>query len=348
MAGTGIRGRTDERFAGARRVIDQPLPIGEGIDLYLGELARRGRSPRTLDGYRRKLNALADDVRDGYVHQLTRRDYERFLNRWITAAPSTLASAVSLVRGFSEYLWERGYTTEHMAHGFKRPRRPRPEDISVVSVSQEEVARMLDACETWQEYLCMSTAVYLGARRRALSTVRRRDVDLDKGTIRFVEKGPKIIVKPMPDEYALVLRAADADGVWRTTDDYLIPNRRPGAVRRAERSDKVIWSTIKIVAGRAGVVSHVHALRAAFAVQFDEANPDQVFALKELLGHARVDQTLVYLRRKDKAKAMESVRTLSWGRCVFPPSEEAAYKKAPIRGGFPEEAHTGFEPVPPP
>jgi hypothetical protein len=45
---------------------------------------------------------------------------------------------------------------------------------------------------------------------------------------------------------------------------------------------------------------------------------------------------------------MESVRSLSWGRFVFPPSEEAAYKKATPRGGFLGEAHTGFEPVPPP
>lgn len=37
-----------------------PLRIGDAIDLYLGELARRGRSPRTIDAYRQKLNALAN------------------------------------------------------------------------------------------------------------------------------------------------------------------------------------------------------------------------------------------------------------------------------------------------
>jgi hypothetical protein len=61
----------------------------------------------------------------------------------------------------------------------------------------------------------------------------------------------------------------------------------------------------------------VHALRAAFAVQFDEQNPGRVIALKELLGHARVETTMVYLRRKNKALEMESVRGLSWGS-VFP------------------------------
>jgi hypothetical protein len=86
-------------------------------------------------------------------------------------------------------------------------------------------------------------------------------------------------------------------------------------------------------------------------VQFDEANPAQVVALKELLGHSRIDQTLVYLRRKNRAKAMEAVRDLSWGGAghyVFPPREEAARKKPPLSRGFGEEAHTGFEPVPPP
>ena len=43
--------------------------------------------------------------------------------------------------------------------------------------------------------------------------------------------------------------------------------------------------------------------------------------------------TAVYLRRLNRVKAMERVRDLSW-RSVFPP--EAV------------EAHTGFEPVPPP
>jgi len=333
-------------------VIARPLRVGEAIDLYMGELARRGRSPRTLEAYERKLNHLADDVRDAYVHEVALQDYERFLNRWVgKIAPSTLASGVSLVKGFSEYLWERGYTSEHVAYPLKRPRRPRPEDIHVITVSAEDVKRMLQACETWQEYLCLTTAIYLGPRRRALALVRRGHVDLDHGTIQFIEKGRKVLTKPLPDEYMHIVAAADAAGVWRSGEDYLIPNRRPGAVRKLERCDKVIWNTVKIVAARVGVEATTHALRAAFAVQFDKANPDQLIALKELMGHARIETTLVYLRRKNIARAMEAVRTLSWGSTgdfVFPPSEEAARKKPPLSRGFPEEAHTGFEPVPPP
>src|SRR3954454_23870124 len=170
----------------------RPLRIGEGIDLYLGELARRGRSPRTIDAYRRKLNALADAVRDAYVHEIELADYERFVNRWATSAPSTLASSVSLVKGFSDFLWERGYATEHVAFRMKRPRRLRAEDLDVVTVSTEDVKRILDCCETWQEFLCVSTAIYLGARRRALALVRVGGVGLHRGRIRLVQQGREV------------------------------------------------------------------------------------------------------------------------------------------------------------
>src|SRR5262249_16952144 len=111
-------------------------------------------------------------------------------------------------------------------------------------------------------------------------------------------------------------------------NDYLIPNRRPASVKRKERSDKVIWMTVKKVAARAGIECHVHALRAAFACQFDDQHPGEFRALKELMGHARIETTLVYLRRKERRQAMETGRDLSFGFSSF---------------GL--KAHTGFEPV---
>jgi integrase len=217
----------------------------------------------------------------------------------------------------------------------KRPRRPAPEDTDVLTITTGEALRMLEACENWQELLCLSTALYSGARRGALSKVRRRDLDLEAGTIRFLEKGRKVVTKPVPDEYLALLSAAEADGIWRSPEDYLIPNRRPASVRRRERSDKVIWETIVRVAARAGIRSHVHALRSAFAVQFIDTHPGETLALKDLMGHKRMETTVRhYLRRRDKERLMGSVRDLSWAPSLLPPQAL--------------EAHTGFEPVLPP
>ena len=46
--------------------------------------------------------------------------------------------------------------------------------------------------------------------------------------------------------------------------------------------------------------------------------PGDVAALKELLGHRSLAATQVYLRKFDKATAMEGVRDLSWGDVAEP------------------------------
>jgi integrase len=308
--------------------------LGRAIDLYLGELARRNCTPETLRTYRRILNLFADRFEAKALEEITVTDCRSFLDRWSTSAASTLAQYVSILRGFFAFLLDEGMIERTPMERIKRPRRLPPEETEVVSVSTADCHRIIEACLDWQEILCVTTALYCGARRGALSHVRRRDVDLEAGTIRFLEKGRKVIVKPVPNEYLAILRAAEEDGIWASPEDYLIPNRRPAAVRRRERSDKFLWEGIRRIAGRAGGRAHVHALRAAFAVQFDEQHPERLIDLKELMGHARIETTLVYLRRKNKAQAMETVRDLSWSRSLLPPNAQ--------------EAHTGFEPVLPP
>jgi len=96
-------------------------------------------------------------VRDRPPHELKLEDYERFLDRWVRSKPSTLASGVSLVRGFSRFLYERGYAAEFIAEPLKRPKRQAAEDLEVVTISASDVGRMLDTCEDWQELLCVAT-----------------------------------------------------------------------------------------------------------------------------------------------------------------------------------------------
>jgi integrase len=311
--------------------------IGRAIDLWEGALARSGHKKSTRETYCRELNLLAHSTAKRYVHELTLVDYEMHVDRYRDSSPATLALKISELKGFSRFCFDRGLADRHVAEPLKRPRRPRPEDIDVVSVGADEVAIMLEACRDVQELVCIATLAYVGPRRKAASRARRRHVDLVEGTIRFFEKGGQVVVKPLPNDYLALLRALDEEGTWAGPDDYLVPNRRPASVRGRERSDKVIWETVRRVASRAGVRCHVHALRAAFAVQFDEQHPDRLIDLKELMGHARLETTLVYLRRKNKARAMETVRDLSWG-----PVHRSTFQSEP------QEAHTGFEPVLPP
>jgi integrase len=312
--------------------------LARAVDLWLGELARAGRTDSTRASYERYLFKLVDQLErsrlDVDVREVTTNDLRGFLNNWVKASPSTVCSIHSALKGLFHWLYLEGEVDANPMDRIVRPRRPRPEDVDVVIVTPANVEKMLGATRGWQEFLCLSVLAYLGPRRNSASRLRWRDVDLVEGKLRFREKGGKFSVKPMPHDLHAILRAAcEAGDVPCQSDDYVIPNRRPASVRRVERSDKVIWETVRAVADRVGVKATVHALRRAFAVAFLTSHPGALESLQALMNHSRIDTTQVYLRAFNQSQAMEAVRDLSWG-----PRFQAER----------EEAHTGFEPVPPP
>lgn len=311
---------------------------GYAIDLWLGELARQGLAESTRHKYREVGYELADhlDARQVPPHRFTLDHARSFLDtklrhrpprRWQrTPLPpvskSTLALYVSIVRSYVRFLADEQIIDVDFSAKLQRPKRPRPEDVDVVTTSGGDVARMIAACvvpsrrEEWDELLCIGTLTHLGWRRNAAGQARREDVDLEAGLMRAREKGGNLIWKPIPDALLDLYRQADAAGVWLDPRDFLIPNRRPTR-EPGRRSSKVVYAIVKRVAARARVSAHPHALRAAFAVQFDEQHPELQHTLQILMGHKRPETTQIYLRRKNKAKAMEQVRDLNFG---FPPS----------------------------
>jgi integrase/recombinase XerD len=313
--------------------------LSRAVDRWLGELARAGRTESSRDSYERYLHKFIVHVerrkQDVGVREVTVDDCRTFLDRWQNHAASTVGSIHSALNGLFVWLLREEEIDQNPMVRIARPRRPRPGETEVVITTRSDVERMLGVVEDWQEALCLSVLLYMGVRRNASSRVRWRDVDLTEGTIRVREKGNKYSTNPMPHELlALLLAAVESGDVACRADDYLIPNRRPGAVRRKERSDKVIWETVKKLAKRAGVASTTHALRRAFAVEFLSTHPGEIEGLQALMNHSRIDTTEVYLRAFERTKAMEAVRDLSWSGLRF----------QSYRG----KAHTGFEPVPPP
>jgi integrase len=312
--------------------------LSRAIDLWMGELARAGRTPATRASYERYLFKFVGQLErsrpDVDVREVTTNDCRHFLDGWSQQSSSTVCAIHSALNGFFSWLYLEGEVEANPMVRIARPRRQRPEDTDVVIITAKDVQRMLTASGDWQEFLCLSVLAYMGARRDSVSRLRWRDVDLDEGTLRFREKGGKVAVKPMPDDLAAILRAAAESGkVSCRPDDYVIPNRRPASVRRAERSNKIIWETVLRVAERVGVRATAHAFRRAFAVAFLTSNPGAIESLQALMNHSRIDTTQVYLRALNKSKAMEVVRDLSWGSGLRPQAVEA---------------HTGFEPVLPP
>jgi integrase/recombinase XerC len=292
--------------------------LSRASDYWIGELARGGVTESSRLSYERYLHKFVAHVErsklDASVRDVTANDCRAFLDNWISKSPSTVATIHSILNGLFTWLYREGEIDDNPMARIARPRRPRPEDLDVVIVTSAEVEMMLAAAKDWQEFLCVSVLAYTGLRRDSASRLRWHDVDLAEGTIRVREKGNKTAIKPVPNELVEILRAAvESSQLTCGSDDYVIPNRRLASVRRKERSNKIIWETVKGVAKRVEVTANVHALRRAFAVAFLTSHPGAIESLQALLNHSRIDTTQVYLRALNRSKVMEAVRDLSWG-----------------------------------
>jgi integrase len=257
------------------------MRLDRAIDLWMGELARGGRTTSTRASYERYLFKFVAQLErsksDVDVREVSTNDCRQFLDRWNGRSASTVCSIHSALSGLFRWLYVEGEIEGSPMARIPRPRRPHAEDVDVVIVTPADVEKMLAACADWQEFLCLSVLAYLGPRRDSVSRLRWRDVDLAEGTIRFREKGNKISIKPMPNELLAILRAAmESADVGCGPDNYVIPNRRPASVRRVERSNKVIWETVIRVGERVGVRATVHSLRRAFAVAFLTSHPGRL------------------------------------------------------------------------
>ena len=301
--------------SGCEPTLTRSVRLSRAIDLYMDELAARGKAKSTRAGYERLLMDFArkvDPTHERLVTEITYEDCMSFLRRWNNKGASTYSSNVSLLKGFFGFLEEFDYVPVSPAKKLTRRKRQNYLYLDVVKVSEEDVERIISACRNWQELICVGAASYMGRRRTALANARRCDADLDNGFIRFTDKGNKTIDQPIPWEFLEVLRQADAHGIWESPMDWLIPPRRKLTTGTDKRQSKVVYETIVKVAERAGVRATQQALRAAFAVRClkgTEDRPGRLEAVKELMGHDRIETTMVYLRRMDRETAMEDVRT---------------------------------------
>ena len=300
------------------------MNIQRAISQWLGDLALHGHSDRTIDTYGRLLDKLAD-IHDLDVHEITAGHLRSFLDREARTkrgarkAPSTIAQNVTIVNGFFDWLTREGAVRHNPTRRngdriLARPKQVAPDDNdNVVTVTSSDVAKLIEAADRmdWRHRLAIGVLIGVGPRRHAASMLRVRDYDPEAATLTFREKGSKTITKPIPDELQELLIAAFTAGVFESVEDYLVPSR--GTPRKAERDDRVLWHLVREVADEAGVETHVHALRAAFAVHFLETKPGRVVALQKLMGHRRIETTLVYLRRLDRRQEMETVRDVRWG-----------------------------------
>jgi site-specific recombinase XerD len=258
--------------------------------MMLDELERRNYSQgtrrcylRVVERFARHFHRTPDQLGPEQV-----LEYQAQLFRVQKLEPSTVSQHNAALRFLFVQVLKRPWTIAETPYP-KLPFRL-PEVLS-----QEEVARLINAALTPFHRIVLMTGYATGLRRAELAGLKIEDIDSQRMVIhvhggkgrkdRDVMLSPKLL--DALREYWRGLRCKPRiwlfpGGRWHTADGPM--------------SDKVIWHACKQAAQRAGITKkvHPHTLRHCFATHLLEAGTD-LRTIQLLVGHSNLKATSVYL-----------------------------------------------------
>jgi integrase/recombinase XerD len=263
------------------------------------------RAPRTVDAYRRDLEALSVFL-DGPVSGASTEDLERWLAdlRARGLAATTIARRAAAARSFFRHQQLLGARDDNPAAALDLPRRQRrlPRTLS-----PGEAERLIEAAAgTTPRALRDGALVELlyGAGLRVSEAVglERGGVDLEQRIVRVVGKGGKERLVPIGRAAVEALRRYLARGrphLDRRHRPELFLNARGGPLTRAGA-----FLLLRRLAEKAGLEPervHPHLLRHSFATHLLEGGAD-LRSVQEMLGHADLATTELYTHVSDRRR----------------------------------------------
>jgi integrase/recombinase XerD len=260
----------------------------------LEELQRRNYSHRTATTYLRIVRDFAK-----YFHRSPDklgpeqiRQYQAYLfqTRKLTAA--TVAQHASALRFFFIKTLRRHFLSEFI------PFPKCPKRLPTV-LSPEEVSRLIDGARNLYHRTLLMTLYSTAMRRSELCRLKVEDVDSKRMMIRIHQgKGSRDRDVPLSPKLLETLRVYWR---WMQPTTFLFPGTVKGVRADVPITANVVWLACQHAARAAGITKHLspHALRHSWATHMLEAGAD-LRTIQFLLGHARLEHTLVYLHLSHK------------------------------------------------
>ncbi len=167
------------------------------------------------------------------------------------------------------------------------------------TLSQEEVAQLINGARNLLERVLLMTMYSTGVRRAELCNLKVSNIDSKRMVIR-IERGKGGCDRDVPLSSTL-LETLREYWRWMKPKTYLFP----GTVNnwRADKpiTPKVVWDAVQEAKKKAGIDKRVspHILRHCFATHLLEAGTD-LRTIQVLLGHSDLKHTTVYLHLSRK------------------------------------------------
>ena len=258
--------------------------------MMLEELQRRNYSQsttttyiRTVEDFARYFKRRPDELGPEHI-----REYQAQLFSKRKLAPNTVTQRLAALRFFFVKTLNKPVSANETPYPKKVFRLP-------AILSQEEVARLIDAAHTPFHRLLLMTLYATGVRRAELAHLKVTDIDSQRMVIHVQGgKGRKDRDVMLSPKLLEALREH-----WRSLRrkpaEWLFPGNRWHTANHPIDT-KVAWQACQAAAQRAGIQKevHPHTLRHCFATHLLEAGAD-LRTIQILLGHRDLEETTIYL-----------------------------------------------------
>jgi site-specific recombinase XerD len=287
---------------------------------YKLDLEAANRSPKTISRYIYTLSGLADFLESNGiakpVSELGRKDisaYVRHLQnsgKWSNRvnngknpgklSPYTVQGHVRDFKAFWSWLTREGYVEKNVLAGFPLPKVPQ---YLIKTLTCDHIKKLFSAIDRstalGARYYCILMLLLdTGMRISELVKIKMNDVDFTQGLITIFGKGQRERVVPFSrwtrKELARYINNSRSY-LYCKDSSYLFP-----AVNREFISMNSVQQFMRRLAKKAdldGIKCSPHIFRHTFATQAI-ANEANVFAVKDIMGHASLQTTMKYTHLK--------------------------------------------------
>lgn len=226
----------------------------------------------------------------------------------VSLKPSSVARKLSALRSLYRYLMARGAVKVNPAHAdlVRAPKRPTIQHTEFISWDDARaILRVPDRSIELgkRDYAALTVALNTGMRRGELCTLTDDNLKREAGRWCFQVRGKGEKERRIPIR----------DDVYEAVEDWR--KVRPRTARtllcgaQGQRfTEDAFWKLLKRSAKKSGLPearvksTHPHSLRAAF-IMFLHEQGMKVGEIQQLVGHARGDTTLSYIRQLDLIKS---------------------------------------------
>lgn len=270
------------------------------LDSFLSHIVDyRGYSPATARAYERDcsrfISFLEGGAHSGDPASIAPRDVRLFLSSLSGLSSATIRRTLYGVSAFLEHLVK----TEIIPSNPASPIDPPKVKHKLPEVpSQSQCRRLLDACETPTESAVIGLMLLAGLRRSEVLGLDVSDVAADLSSLRIEGKGGRQRDVPVSAQLRTIL-----DEYLSARDQTDSPALLVNAVGNRMQTTS-FYRIFSRVLGRANLGDSgitPHSLRHAFATELVRAGVD-VATISELLGHASIATTSIYLHANSATK----------------------------------------------